>query len=116
VPDYGREGSRPASIEPPQDTAAGDVDAIGLAGYCGILTEEFLRRSPAVRLWYCRGSQGQPASSAIGGDDFADEGLERGWGGGESEGGAEHPVGLGEQGGVFAEEGDEGLVGFDFVA
>jgi hypothetical protein len=52
----------------------------------------------------------------FGGDDFADDGLEDGECGGELQGGAEHFVGFGEEGFVFAEEGDERLVGFYFFA
>ena len=46
-------------------------------------------------------------------DDFADEGLEFGWGWCDLEGFAEHGFGFVEEGGVFAEESDEGLAGFD---
>ncbi len=49
-------------------------------------------------------------------DCFANEGLEGGWGWGEFEGCAEHFVGFCEEGFVFAEEGDKGLVGFYFLA
>jgi len=56
------------------------------------------------------------AASLFCGDDFADEGLEGGWGGGEPQGGAEHLVGFCEEGFVFAEEGDEGLIGFYLFA
>jgi hypothetical protein len=49
-------------------------------------------------------------------DDLADEGLKFGWGWRDFEGFAKHGFGFVEQGGVIAEEGDEGLVGFEFVA
>ena len=42
--------------------------------------------------------------------------MERGWGGCDLERFAEHGFGLVEERFVFAEEGDEGLVGFDLVA
>ena len=49
-------------------------------------------------------------------DDFADEGLEFGWGRRDLEGLAEHGLGFVEELRVFAEESHEGLVGFEFVA
>ena len=49
------------------------------------------------------------------GDDLVDEGLKRGRGWCDLEGLAEHGFGFVEERFVFAEEGDEGLVGFDFV-
>jgi hypothetical protein len=49
-------------------------------------------------------------------DDLPDEGLEFGWGGCDSDGFAEHVFGFVEEGGVFAEESDEGLASFYFVA
>src|SRR5260370_42366311 len=49
-------------------------------------------------------------------NDFADEGLEFGWGWRDLKGFAKHGFGLVEERGVFAEEGDEGLVGVEFVA
>jgi hypothetical protein len=50
------------------------------------------------------------------GDDFADEGLADGWGVGDLQGVAEHLFGFGEEGFIFAEQGEEGLAGFEFVA
>jgi hypothetical protein len=49
-------------------------------------------------------------------NDFADEGLEFGRGLRDLEGFAEHGLGFVEELRVFAEEGDEGLVGFELVA
>jgi hypothetical protein len=43
------------------------------------------------------------------GDDFADERLKGGFCGIDDQGAAEHVIGFGEEGFVFAEEGDEGL-------
>jgi len=49
------------------------------------------------------------------GDDLADEGLEFRWGLRDLKGFAEHGFGFVEERGVFAKEGDDGLVGFEFV-
>ena len=49
-------------------------------------------------------------------DDFTDEGLEFGWGMRDFKGFAEHGLGFVEEFRVFAEEGDEGLFGFELVA
>jgi hypothetical protein len=49
-------------------------------------------------------------------DDLADKGLESGWGGCDFDGFAEHVFGFVEEGDVFAEESDEGLAFFYFVA
>src|SRR5258705_6239798 len=50
------------------------------------------------------------------GNDFADEGLEFGWRRRDLESLAKHGLGFVEERGVFAEESDQGLVGFEFVA
>ena len=48
-------------------------------------------------------------------NDFADEGLEFGWGLRDLKGFAEHGLGLVKEFRVFTEEGDKGLIGFDLV-
>ena len=49
-------------------------------------------------------------------DDLADEWLDCGWGLRKGDGVANHLFGFGEEGLVFAEEGEEGLALLDAVA
>ena len=69
-----------------------------------------------LRVFFCFGGPTVLAREMDLCDDFADEGLEFGWGRCDLEGFAEHGFGFVEECRVFAEEGDEGLVGFEFVA